>query len=404
VVSIIQLLRMMSLKGASDLFVTAGARVSLKIDGRLRPIDLPDLSADSAKALIYELMTEDQIHRFEAKREMNFGYGIPEVGRFRVNVFQQRGAVAMVVRRLASEVPSLAELGLPQIMERLSTERRGLLLVVGATGSGKTSTMASMIEHRNSHMGGHILTVEDPIEFIFKHKKSLVNQREVGTDTESYEVALLNALREAPDMIMIGEIRDRATMEQAINYANTGHYCLSTLHAINSYQALTRIISFFPLETRNAILYDLASCLVGIVAQRLVRTKTGARVAAVEIFVVTYHLRQLIREGRMEEIREIIEKGTSNEMQSFDQSLISITRISSASTTVDRRCAMTSVVRFSEMRLSSCWIDCSVPLSSEDVASSNTRMGGFFRMARAMATRCFSPPESFRPRSPTTVS
>jgi twitching motility protein PilU len=325
-VSIIQLLRMMSLKGASDLFVTAGARVSLKIDGRLRPIDLPDLSADSAKALIYELMTEDQIHRFEAKREMNFGYGIPEVGRFRVNVFQQRGAVAMVVRRLASEVPSLAELGLPQIMERLSTERRGLLLVVGATGSGKTSTMASMIEHRNSHMGGHILTVEDPIEFIFKHKKSLVNQREVGTDTESYEVALLNALREAPDMIMIGEIRDRATMEQAINYANTGHYCLSTLHAINSYQALTRIISFFPLETRNAILYDLASCLVGIVAQRLVRTKTGARVAAVEIFVVTYHLRQLIREGRMEEIREIIEKGTSNEMQSFDQSLIRLVR------------------------------------------------------------------------------
>ena len=325
-VSILQLLRMMSLKGASDLFVTAGARVSLKIDGRLRPIDLPDLSADSAKALIYELMTEDQIHRFEAKREMNFGYGIPEVGRFRVNVFQQRGAVAMVVRRLASEVPSLAELGLPQIMERLSTERRGLLLVVGATGSGKTSTMASMIEHRNSHMGGHILTVEDPIEFIFKHKKSLVNQREVGTDTESYEVALLNALREAPDMIMIGEIRDRATMEQAINYANTGHYCLSTLHAINSYQALTRIISFFPLETRNAILYDLASCLVGIVAQRLVRTKTGARVAAVEIFVVTYHLRQLIREGRMEEIREIIEKGTSNEMQSFDQSLIRLVR------------------------------------------------------------------------------
>ncbi|MEW6678854.1 MAG: PilT/PilU family type 4a pilus ATPase [Pseudomonadota bacterium] len=324
--SIIQLLHAMVQKEASDLFITAGARISLKIDGRVRPTSLPEVTPDEARALAYELMTADQIQRFEATREMNFGYGIPGTGRFRFNVFQQRGAVAVVVRRLSSEVPSLEQLKMPRVLERLSLERRGLLLVVGATGSGKTSTMASMIEHRNSRVEGHILTVEDPIEYVFRHKKSLVNQREVGTDTDSYNVALMNALREAPDMIMVGEIRDRNTMEQVISYANTGHFCLSTLHAINSYQALVRAITFFPQDARQSVLFDLATCLVGIVAQRLVRTKTGERVPAVEVFGVNYHVRELIREGKLDEIREIIEKGRSDDMQSFDYALIQLVR------------------------------------------------------------------------------
>ncbi len=324
--SIVQLLHSMVQKQASDLYITAGARISLKIDGRLLPTSLPELTPESSRELAYELMSPEQIQRFEETREMNFGYGISGVGRFRINVFRQRGAVAMVVRHLPSDIPAIGELGLPPVLERLALERRGLLLVVGAAGSGKTSTMAAMIEHRNVRMDGHILTVEDPVEYVFRHKKSLVNQREVGTDTDSYDLALINALRESPDMIMIGEIRERNTMEQVIGFANTGHFCLSTLHAINSYQALTRIISFFPLETRNAVLYDLASCLVGIVAQRLVRTKAGARVPAVEVFTVNYHMRELIREGKLGEIREIIEKGRTDELQSFDYALIRLYR------------------------------------------------------------------------------
>jgi len=326
VASIVQLLESMVQKKASDLFITAGARISLKVDGRVLPTSLPELTPDTARKLAYELMSQEQIRQFEECRELNFGYGIQGIGRFRMNVFQQRGSVAMVVRHLPSSIPAISDLGLPLVLERLSLERRGLVLVVGATGSGKTSTMASMIEHRNARIDGHILTVEDPIEYTYRHKKSLVNQREVGTDTNSYDAALVNALRESPDMIMIGEIRDRATMEQVISYANTGHFCLSTLHAINSYQALTRILSLFPLETRNALLFDLASCLVGIVAQRLVRTQSGSRVPAVEVFTVNYHLRELIKEGKLGEIRETIEKGRSDELQSFDYSLIQLYR------------------------------------------------------------------------------
>jgi len=326
VANIVQLLHSMVQKKASDLYITAGARISLKIEGRVLPTSLPELTAETAKELAYALMSPGQIQSFEASKEMNFGYGIAGVGRFRVNVFQQRGAVAMVVRHLPTVVPTLPELGLPAVLDRLALERRGLVLVVGAAGAGKTSTMAAMLERRNQSMEGHILTVEDPIEYVYRHRKALVNQREVGTDTASFEVALLNALRESPDMIMVGEIRDRSAMEQVISYANTGHFCLSTLHAINSYQALTRIISFFPLETRNAVLYDLASCLVGIIAQRLVPTKEGVRVPVVEVFVVNYHIRELIREGRMAEIREVIEKGHTDELQSFDYALIQLYR------------------------------------------------------------------------------
>lgn len=323
-VSMAQLLQLMVQKQASDLFITAGARISMKVDGNLRPISLPELTPETSKQLAYEIMTEEQIRQFEATNEMNLGYGVPSLARFRVNVFRQRGSVAAVIRRLPTTIPSISELELPPILEQLALEHRGLILVVGATGSGKTTTMASMIDHRNSNMGGHILTVEDPIECVFKHKKSIVNQREVGSDTQSYDNALVNALREAPDMIMIGEIRTKETMEQVIAYANTGHLCMSTLHTINSHQALVRAVNFFPLDARPTVLFDLASCLVAIIAQRLVRTVDGHRVPAVEVFMADYHIRQLIREGRLEEIQDVIEKGVTDEMQSFDQAVVKL--------------------------------------------------------------------------------
>jgi twitching motility protein PilU len=309
---------------ASDLFFTAGARVSMKIEGLVRPIASPELSPDDVRALAYSIMSEDQIKRYEQSWEMNFGYSLQGVGRFRVNVFRQRGAVAMVIRRLTAQIPDLPDLGLPSVLGRLVNERRGLILVVGATGSGKSTTMASMLSHRNASTSGHILTIEDPIEFIFRHQKSIVNQREIGTDTSSYETALINALRESPDMIMIGEIRERSTMQEVINFSNTGHLCLSTLHAINAHQALTRILNFFPLETRSTVLFDLAACLLGIVGQRLVRGVDGRRIPAIEVFVADYHMKQLIREGRLDELKDMMERGGHEEMQSFDQAIVNL--------------------------------------------------------------------------------
>jgi twitching motility protein PilU len=321
-----QLLQEMAERKASDMFFTAGARICLKINGVVRPVAMPELTVTDVMQYAYALMNDAQKERYEATREMNFGYSLYGLGRFRVNVFRQRGSVAMVIRRLASDIPSVEELHLPGIIERLAMQRRGLVLVVGATGSGKSTTMASMIDYRSHNTAGHILTVEDPIEYVFKHRKSIVNQREVGADTDSYDAALMNALRESPDMIMIGEIRDSATMSHAINYANTGHVCLSTLHAINSHQALTRIVNFYPLENRATVLFDLAACLVGIVAQRLVRTVHGDRMPAMEIFLADYHMRQLIRENRIDEISDMMEKSTAEEMQSFDQAVVKLYR------------------------------------------------------------------------------
>jgi twitching motility protein PilU len=325
-VNITQLLQAMAQMQASDLFFTAGARVSIKIEGLIRPISSPELTPEDVRSLAYSMMSEDQVRRFEANWEMNFGYGLSGVGRFRVNVFRQRGAVAMVIRRLSAQIPELADLGLPSVLSRLVMERRGLILVVGATGSGKSTSMAAMVSHRNARQAGHILTIEDPIEFVFKHQKSIVNQREVGTDTESYQTALVNALRESPDMIMIGEVRERETMQEVINFSNTGHLCLSTLHAINAHQALTRIVNFFPLENRATVLFDLASSLLGIVGQRLVRGIDGRRIPIVEVFIADHHMKQLIREGRLDELKDMMERGGSEAMQTFDQAIVSLYR------------------------------------------------------------------------------
>ena len=252
---------------------------------------------------------------------MNFGYGIPDVGNFRVNVFRQRGAVAMVIRYIPSIIPNIDELGVPPVMKDMAMEKRGLVLIVGATGSGKSTTLAAMIDHRNSSKSGHILTIEDPIEFVYQHKKSIVNQREVGLDTQSFGNALVNAMREAPDMILIGEIRDKESMQHAMTYAQTGHLCLSTLHANNSYHAMNRIINFFPHEARPSLLLDLSISLKCVVSQRLVRGVDGKRVPAVEVLMNTTHISELIKNGDVDQIKEAMEKSLTPGSQTFEQSL-----------------------------------------------------------------------------------
>ncbi|MCW5623048.1 MAG: PilT/PilU family type 4a pilus ATPase, partial [Burkholderiales bacterium] len=256
--------------------------------------------------------------------EMNFSFPVPEVGRFRVNVFRQRGNVAMVIRYLRTQTPGLEALRLPPILKDLIMEKRGLILVVGATGSGKSTTLAAMIEHRNNTRGGHVLTVEDPIEFVFKHNRCVINQREVGMDTKSYHNALVNAMREAPDILMIGESRDRETLQQALLYAQTGHLCMSTLHANNSYHALNRIINFFPYDARPALLNDLASSLKAIISQRLVKAVDGSLVAAVEVLLNSKHIQELIVKAEIDQIKEAIEKSLSPGSTSFEQALFKL--------------------------------------------------------------------------------
>ncbi|KAA3624188.1 MAG: PilT/PilU family type 4a pilus ATPase, partial [Proteobacteria bacterium] len=270
----------------------------------------------------YQMMTERQLADYERDLEMNLGLSVSGVGRFRVNVFQQRGEVSMVIRYVKNEIPSIEDLGLPQILKNFAMVKRGLVLMVGATGSGKSTSLAAMIDFRNNNAPGHILTVEDPIEFLHKHKRSVVNQREIGFDTHNYHNALVNALREAPDVILIGEIRDRETMESAIKYAETGHLCLSTLHSNNANQTLDRIVNFFPDTAHRQLLLDLSLNLRGIVSQRLIPGKDGQkRVAAVEVMMNTPYIAQLIQEGQIPEIKNIMGKGTDQGMQTFDQAL-----------------------------------------------------------------------------------
>ncbi len=315
------LFKLMADKQASDMFFTAGAPIQIKINGVVMPINSQVLDPEQCKKICYELMTEAQVKEFESLHEMNFAQSAGELGNFRVNIFRQRNTVAMVIRFVKPDVPAFDSLGLPPILKEVIMEKLGLILVVGSTGSGKSTTMASMIDYRNSNRTGHILTVEDPVEFAFKHKKSIVNQREVRVDTQSYSNALVSAMREAPDLIMIGEIRDQPTLQSCLLFAQTGHLCMSTPHANNSYTALNRIINFFPREARDSLLADLAIALRAVISQRLIRTTDGRRVPAVEVLLNTKHIQDLITKGDLSLIKDALEQSLSPGSQSFEQAL-----------------------------------------------------------------------------------
>jgi twitching motility protein PilU len=315
------LFKYMAEKKGSDMFFSTNSPIQLKVEGITQPINNQVLDSETVKSMAYSLMDEAQIKEFEQKLEMNFAVGIRDVGRYRVNIFRQRGDVAMVIRLIPQKIATMDDLGLPDILRSLIMEKLGLVLMVGATGSGKSTTLAAMVDYRNTIKDGHILTVEDPIEFLHRHKKSIVNQREVGIDTQSYEDAMKSAVREAPEVIMIGEIRDRVTLQQALLFAQTGHLFVSTLHANNSYHALNRIINFFPSDARDQLFYDLSISLRAIISQRLVRTPQGKRVAAIEVLINTSHIADLIRKGQVNEIKEAMEKSMSPGSQTFEQAL-----------------------------------------------------------------------------------
>lgn len=314
-------LKILADKDGSDLYLTADAPAAAKFDGSLKAIDNIKLTPQHLQTIAYELMNEEQQKQFELKPEMNLALSEPGVGRFRVNIFKQRHSMALVIRNIKTEIPNVNDLGLPPILKESILEKRGLILFVGGTGSGKSTSLAALLDHRNSTTAGHIITIEDPIEYVHPHKKSLVNQREIGVDTDSYEDALENTLRQAPDVILIGEIRSQETMEHALAFAETGHLCLSTLHANNANQALDRIINFFPEERRNQLLLDLSLNLKAFVSQRLVPTTDGKRVAAIEILLGTQLVRDLIHKGDVHAIKEAMEKSEELGMQTFDSHL-----------------------------------------------------------------------------------
>ena len=314
-------LRTMVEKDASDLYMSSGAPMSAKINGTLQPLEDRTLTPEQVKDAAYAIMNADQIKEFEHKPEMNLAISEEGIGRFRVNIFRQRSSISMVIRNIKTEIPDWKLLGLPAVLTDIIMEKRGLVLFVGATGSGKSTSLASLIDYRNSNSAGHIITIEDPVEFVHSHKKSIVNQREIGVDTDSYEDALKNTLRQAPDVILIGEIRDRETMEHALAFAETGHLAISTLHANNANQALDRIINFFPEERRNQLLLDLSLNLRAFVSQRLIKTVDGKRAAAVEILLGTPLVQDMIRRGDVHEIKEVMQKSESLGMQTFDRAL-----------------------------------------------------------------------------------
>ncbi len=316
-----RILRLMGEKKASDVYLSAHSPALIRINGQCVPINSQMLPADAPKNLLAEVLPADRIEELEREGELNMGFPVEGVGRFRVSAMRQRGTYAAVIRYITVDVPPLANLSVPMMLGDLIMEKRGLLLMVGATGAGKSTTLASMIDFRNEHMAGHILTIEDPIEFLFKNKKSVVNQREIGVDTKTLQVALKNALRQAPDVIMIGEIRDRETMSAAIAYAQSGHLCLATMHANNSYQAMNRILSFYPVEVRPTMLGDLAAALKAVVSQRLLRSTTGARIPAVEILLTTKLIAELIEKGDFSGVKEAMEKSMAEGSQTFEQDI-----------------------------------------------------------------------------------
>ncbi|ODS64129.1 MULTISPECIES: PilT/PilU family type 4a pilus ATPase [unclassified Arenimonas] len=314
-------LKLMTEKNASDMFLTTGAPVYIKVEGKLYPLGNTGLPAGMVKKIAYSLMDEGQVPAFERDLEFNMAIAVKDTGRFRVNVFKQRGEVGMVIRAIKSEIPSIDQLKLPNVLKDIVMEQRGLVLVVGSTGSGKSTTLAAMIDHRNASTTGHILTIEDPIEFLHRHKKSIVNQREVGLDTHAFHNALKNAMREAPDVILIGEILDAVTMESAIAFAETGHLCLATLHSNNADQTLDRILNFFPESAHKNVLMNLSLNLKAVISQRLVIGKDGKRLPAAEILINTPMIRDLIRRGEVHEIKDAMDKSLQEGMQTFDQSL-----------------------------------------------------------------------------------
>jgi twitching motility protein PilU len=321
-----RLFQLMAEKKASDLFISVGAPINIKINGVAVPINQQIMDPQTVLNLLEEVVSHEQFEEFLAEHELNTGVSVAGQGSYRISAYRQRGSTSIVVRFIPFEIPSFDTLGLPPVLGDLVMEKRGLILVVGATGSGKSTTLASMIELRNSSRPGHILTFEDPIEFLYRNKKSIIDQREIGLDTKSLQVALKNGLRQAPDVIMIGEIRDQETMTSALQYAQSGHLVLSTMHANNAYHALNRIISFYPLENRTALLSDLAASLRCIVAQRLVRRKAGGRVPAVEIMLNTRLVAELIERGEISEVREAMEKSLTPGSQTFEQALLQLIR------------------------------------------------------------------------------
>ncbi len=319
------LLKLMVHKKASDLFITAGVAPSIKIDGKVVPVTKQALTPEQARAFVYGIMNEEQRRQFESSNECNFSISPQEVGRFRVNIFMQQGRVGMVLRTIETKIPKFDDLSLPKVLADIALTKRGLVIFVGATGSGKTTSLASMVGYRNEYSYGHIITIEDPIEFVHEHRNCIITQREVGVDTQSFDTALKNTLRQAPDVILIGEIRSRETMEYAVQFAETGHLCLATLHANSSNQALDRIINFFPEDRRNQLLMDLSLNLKAVISQRLIPIKTGkGRVPAVEVMINSPLIADLILKGEIHGIKELMAKSTEAGMQTFDQSLFAL--------------------------------------------------------------------------------
>ncbi|WP_333831459.1 PilT/PilU family type 4a pilus ATPase [Acinetobacter schindleri] len=311
--------------GGSDLFITADFPPSIKQQGLMKPFGQQKLAADKTRLFAYALMNERQIKEFESVMECNFGISVPSVSRFRVNVFQQQHNVGMVIRTITTEIPSFQQLGLPNSLQQVIMEKRGLVLIVGATGVGKSTTLAAMIDHRNTYSEGHIITIEDPVEYVYQHKKSMITQREIGVDCVSWHNALINTMRQAPDVIVIGEIRDTESMEHAIAFAESGHLCLATLHSNNADQALDRIINFFPEERRNQLLMDLSANMKAVISQRLIRTEDGqGRRAAVEILLNTPLVSDFIRKGDFYELKTIMARSRELGMQTFDQALFDL--------------------------------------------------------------------------------
>ena len=316
-----RLFKLMAEKQASDIFISCGAPINIKVNGVVSAVTTQPMDPETVRRIAYELMSKDQAREFENELEMNLSHLDRAVGNFRINIFRQRGTLALVIRYVRSHVPPYEKLRLPPVLLDMVMAKRGLVLVAGATGSGKSTTLAAMIDYRNNSRSGHILTIEDPIEYLYEHRKSIVNQREIGIDTQNYQLALQNALREAPDLIMIGEIRDKETMQSALLHTLTGHLCLSTIHANNSYHALSRIINLFPYDARSAVLSDLSIGLRAIISQRLIRNTDGELQPAVEILMNTSLIADLIKNGEFAQIKEAMEQSLYPGSQTFEQSL-----------------------------------------------------------------------------------